>query len=79
MMALVLTSNQNSDSAWCNLIFTRQDDGEISPCLIGEIKGQNVQIDFDELNETDLEDFICYLQRRKEVAAKLQERKNAKS
>lgn len=68
MMSLVLSSVD--DGQWCNLVFTRQDDGEISVCLVGEHEGKYLQVDFEDLNETDLDDFISYLQRRKRLSEK---------
>tara|TARA_R100000322_G_scaffold52917_1_gene32854 strand:+ start:592 stop:855 length:264 start_codon:yes stop_codon:yes gene_type:complete len=64
MMSLVLTADNSSGRQ--NLFFDRQDDGEISVTLVGVYEGREIQLDFDNMTERDLDDFISYLQRRKQ-------------
>lgn len=60
MMALALTADDSSGEQL--LIFTRQKEGEITPRLIGNYEGMELDVCFDEISGDDLDDFIAYLQ-----------------
>ncbi len=65
---ILKAKNSNGEHS---LIFMRQDDWgeEYFPTLVGEYKGDAIQIDFDPLSLADLEELILSLELLKEEKA----------
>ena len=64
MLSMALSSKNSS--GFQNLIFTVQDDGEMSIAVVGDYEGKYFQLDFELLELQDVDDLIWYLQRRRE-------------
>ena len=63
MLSLVLKARNSSGCQ--NLFFDRDDDGTIRPTLVGRHEGREIQIDFDDLTDSDIDDLIAFLKRRR--------------
>jgi len=64
MLSMVLRANNSTGIQ--NLFFDRQEDGTVSPCLVGQYGEQYIQIDFDDLEDKDLDDLITFLKHRRD-------------
>lgn len=61
-MALIFGVTANNSNGLSFLHFDKTEDG-LGLTLTGKYKGEDIQIDFDELNQSEIEDLIMMLQK----------------